>query len=497
MSVFSVSGDFLTQTARDLVLSEEYDRAMNFLSQSLSGISLEQVTEVLSGASRLTGVNDIGLEEDPDAAGYQKQLAYIYAGRQRIRHGGSYTWWKPVAHWRWTATAVAETNYLAYVDGESHTLREVRENTRSFRCKWVEAQGANAGEIVRAIPWSEGFADMLDEPEWALTSAGKQVLVFYAPCDAPPPWMLPEALRRSPFEAFMEALKVRRITVREWDARAYEPLESQLPEYVETEEPPQEKPRNEPWPIWDGKALPAKRFHFQMPDVQTAMDMLRQVRSEERIEHAREQIQKQADDTGWMEFPWGDRQLRVPKGAFECWALRRTLYAEDATFWKVLSGESWKQLGDDPYHTDWMLGAGLDLEQWDDTSLRDAAYAAMGEVQQRVRNSPSEEYTGTILVPLIEPVTGLVVHPKPEEAWYTGGPCQIVVLPNLSPRYAKAFTGAALVIGETGGAMAHMSQLGRSRGVPILRFEDARKAFPEGSWLKIEASGQITVLERT
>lgn len=157
-----------------------------------------------------------------------------------------------------------------------------------------------------------------------------------------------------------------------------------------------------------------------------------------------------------------------------------------------MSGEGWKQIGDDPYHTDWMLGAGLDLELWDtDKTLKDAAYDASHILQ----HAGGGGLRGTILVPLTSPLSGVVVHPAPNQEWWSpGDELKIVVLPNLSPQYVMALKGASLVIAENGGALAHLSQLGMEQGIPIFRLPYAREELPAGSSLQVAPSGLISVI---
>jgi phosphohistidine swiveling domain-containing protein len=156
-----------------------------------------------------------------------------------------------------------------------------------------------------------------------------------------------------------------------------------------------------------------------------------------------------------------------------------------------MSGEGWKQFGDDPYHTDWILGADLELSSWwGNESLQGAAYEAMKIIQTRGRGS--DPLTGAVLVPLQYPVVGEAIHPQIDETWYQEGECQrVVVLPNLSPRYVQALTGASLVITENGGALAHLSQVSLERGIPILRVADALTHFPEGTQVRVEANSGV------
>ena len=511
---FSVAGEHLTDRARDLVLSDEYEQAEYFLMESLHGMSPVIACQILSGEKRLSGISNsaegICLEEDPDSADYQEEVAYIYEGRQRLQNHGAYSWWRPVAYWRWGPKALRACN-LDMDTSRFSSGRQVQPEIRTHYRLWVEHNGG-PGEIVRSISWDE---EISKEIEGALISGA--VLVYFEPCDAPPPWLKSKARRQSLASSFCDALKTGRVQPRQWKYESTSlAMGHEHPNgIVGTPErrlsqvnPPILAPpalsieEEDEWPIWDGTgAAPAPPPRIIGVDEAMAT-LLDQEVSEERIAHATEQIRCQADDSGWMEFPWGDQTLKVPKGAFECWALRRTLDREDATPWKVISGEAWKQLGDDPYHTDWMLGAGLDLSVWQtDETLQEAAYDALQALQHRnISELPDDEieedydtHKAAILVAPMTTVVGQVWHGLPE----CGPPenLRIAVIPNLGPQYTEALE-ASLVISEAGGKLAHLSQIGRERGVPILRLAKACEKLPEGTWIRVEVgSGIIEVIE--
>lgn len=107
----------------------------------------------------------------------------------------------------------------------------------------------------------------------------------------------------------------------------------------------------------------------------------------------RKMVVEQADsmgEDGWSEIsvpakvaPSG--RLRVPRGAFEMWAVERSNGAHLTVGWKPVSPSGLKIMGDDPYHTDWMLGAGLGLHDMRySEALCKAAYAAKAEVERRL-----------------------------------------------------------------------------------------------------------------
>jgi hypothetical protein len=102
-AVFVVEGAFLTETARDLMLSERPSAAWRLLAESLLGGEPGQADmvarQVLDGTKKLTGDSRVGVgvsddgPSDPETARYLKNVAYIYAGRFRIGDA----WYRPAA----------------------------------------------------------------------------------------------------------------------------------------------------------------------------------------------------------------------------------------------------------------------------------------------------------------------------------------------------------------------------------------------------------------
>ena len=69
------------------------------------------------------------------------------------------------------------------------------------------------------------------------------------------------------------------------------------------------------WPVWDGTgATPAVAPSTTLPTPEDVAKILDFKVSAERKQHAIEQIRRQADDSGWMEFLWkghsSDRRKR-------------------------------------------------------------------------------------------------------------------------------------------------------------------------------------------
>lgn len=232
---------------------------------------------------------------------------------------------------------------------------------------------------------------------------------------------------------------------------------------------------------------------------------------EEKIEELRKAIIAQANamENGWMTIripvemrPGG--LLRVPRAPFEHWAVDLAGGAHLASPWKPVSPSGVKQGADDPNHTDWMLGAGLnpgdmrsngDNPHWE--ALSSAAYSARREIEQRLLN-----FDCSILLrgPSIE---GRVHQPASDTDYpkIIDGAPPITVVRNAGPKWfemaLETFRLGGAVIVEQGGEMAHLVTEFRPAGYgPMVRREGARKLYPVGTLVRVDPSqGQIVMPE--
>ncbi|AFU86724.1 hypothetical protein D869_gp190 [Caulobacter phage CcrRogue] len=170
--------------------------------------------------------------------------------------------------------------------------------------------------------------------------------------------------------------------------------------------------------------------------------------------------------------------LKVPTAPFEKWCLWRTAGAHLAKPWKRVTYSGLKCFGDDPYHTDWVIGAGLEPEDWptrSDDPLHKAAWDKRFEVAQSKMGGNLVVLLGTGFV------TGKIKHLKPGETLERG---QIGVIRNAGPDYVQAAVSAidnnAALITENGGNVAHLVTEFRDKPLRLVRIADARKIFKDG-----------------
>lgn len=233
---------------------------------------------------------------------------------------------------------------------------------------------------------------------------------------------------------------------------------------------------------------------------------------EEKIAALRKLVIEQADamgPEGWMQISVPDAVspdgvLRVPKAPFEHWAVDLSGGSHLVSAWKTVSPVGVKQGADDPNHTDWMLGAGLDPNamqsnggnpNWEELSA--AAYSARAQVERRVL-----DFRCSVL--LQGPVVMGRVHIPERQDDYPSridGMPPVTVLRNAGSRWfdmaLKTFEEGGAVIVENGGETTHLVTEFRPMGSgPIIRIEGARKLYPSGTLLNVDPGhGRVTMPE--
>lgn len=231
----------------------------------------------------------------------------------------------------------------------------------------------------------------------------------------------------------------------------------------------------------------------------------------EKIETFRKAVIALADaagEEGWITFAVPrtvseDGRLRVPRAPFEHWAVDLAGGSHLAMPWKTVSPVGMKQGADDPNHTDWMLGAGLDPmamksnggnPHWEE--LSQAVYRARAAMEKRLLDFDcsillqGHTVEGRVHVPATADDYPQRVDDMPP----------VTVLKNAGSRWfeiaLKTYDLGGAVIVENGGETAHLVTELRATAGPMIRKENARKLFPAGSLVRVEpARGRVTLRE--
>lgn len=187
-----------------------------------------------------------------------------------------------------------------------------------------------------------------------------------------------------------------------------------------------------------------------------------------------------------------DKTLKVPRAPFEQWAIRRTDGAHLAAPWKPVCPSGLKMFNDDPFHSDWMLGAGIDPRDWENSGpLFTAAWDARYETARRILQTAGAVLSGS------GTVTGKARHLKRGERLEPG---QIGIIRDAGPDYVFAAQDAidqgSCLITENGGAVAHLVTVFREKDLRIIRVQQARKKYPDGCEITVDfARGEVTLHE--
>ena len=200
-------------------------------------------------------------------------------------------------------------------------------------------------------------------------------------------------------------------------------------------------------------------------------------------EERRERILQQNQDLGLgfraVDFGESIGIRDVPNGPLLRWALKRGTGMPDAgPNWEPISMSGLKQVGDDPIHTDWITGAGL--EQYD------FGKEPLMSIQNELARQIQEETLGFkmhVLVAGKPGVTGVVKHCNKNTEVDSN---TIAVVANASIHFDRIAREAAAVIVLEGGALSHLAVNGLEMGQVIIRDPEARQKYPEGSLITID-----------
>lgn len=441
---FSISGEFITQMAREHLTNGDHQRALRFLTESLDGLTVDMAVSILKAEKRLTGnsgTDDIDLDvEDPEdeaVVAYKSTMQRLWRGIFRF-NSKLYQPYGKVTSW-------GREDY-------QYSLA-VSRGTAPF----VHTAGNQELKLARSAYYAE------DPSEDLVVGTADGVYLCRCVWQEPPFWH--PVHTADPVIAVTDYVAQHR-----------------LPEFGAANNPPlhQERPS------------PARGAAADTEDLQDRL-----AESNARVAHIAEDVRKRAAETsGFMDLPlYADerctqveRLVKVPKAAFLHWAFRGVdpeRFALDLPQWHPHSESGLKMGGDDPFHTDWMLGGGFNLEaDYDRTKTR--VQQSADHLRFTLREAALSANC-TVLSGRGQ-AFGRVVHPKPGEPVDAG---DIAVIPFAGPAYQLALEtacrdGRGAVICEVGGKLAHLAIVGRERDARLVMQEGALTRYIEGSHVSVD-----------
>jgi len=421
---FRISGEYLTRAARDIFLSDMPGKAWRLIVDGLGGgppgAAEHVASELLDGRQKLVG-DETGMDAaDDDDLEYIAQVRYLYAGRIRIDG----TWWRPSA----------EVMDLGPDDADHANSRRVR--TRGITERGYDDRVSfYAGEGDRVCR-----VDRPDRDPW-------EACIIFEACGEPPVWWTENT---TPTKALADFLAAGRTLTKEgWSARCGDRARS-----VPDEDSDEELPRPSRSAVAMERAL---REDAQEVEYRAELDRIRLG-----------VIERANGDMLDVTTEGGKVVASVPRAPFMNWALHRTSLRHLAPAWKCVAHSGTKMTNDDPYHTDWWLGAGLPIEDAynPDSEVCKGADHTMYELQERLGN-----FECAVLVGGAD-VYGVVGT-------------DIIVLPDLHPDRLESLLSAKGVITEAGGALAHLAQVALERNIPIVLVPKACTRYPAGTRVSI------------
>ena len=419
MAHFRIDGDTITQAARNRLLSEEPGQAWRLLTEGLLGRSPgdteNAARQVLDGKMKLVGNETDGLELVPDDEGesYLEEVRGIYAGR--VRKDGR--WWRPV-------------RVVTDFGPEDHTSQSFGPRFSGDR-NWIDAARR-----------TEHYAEP-DERVFPVPSHGRGMLIFEQVSEPPFWWDSP----RTPDAAWLEFQAAgHTLQIDGWSER-----------YGNSSQVSYHAPPPNPATVEEEAEAEAEEEEYRLRLASIAAKVIEQA----------------GEDTFTREFDGGT--LTIARAPFIRWALDRTALRHLAPPWVPVSTSGLKLPNDNPNHTDWWLGAGLDLKDVYGSPIAEAANGWAFEFQRDLGDFQAQVITGG------GSVEGEVGK-------------DILVIPDLHPDHLEAMLRSKAVITGVGGKLAHLALMATERGIPIMLVPGAVEKFPEKSIVRIDPSQGLVEL---
>lgn len=559
---FTVDGEWLADFARTRFDEGAWDRALSMLTDSLEGLSTDQAIAILKGEATLTGDSSSGIDievlpkDGPLAKRMAERMQYMYGDIFRI----SDKMWKPyamVSGWNRDDHAFAIKNpkcnvieanprssqrSLGYA-GAARSLYYAKDQVKDMLiCLEPRCVGGNIDvytgdvlceEVSASVPFwlkvptnnpVEAVEAILKRKQLPVWGAFEGLSFVKSRAEAPGVVDQVEGtVERAevlPHEAELEegekklAKAERRALVVELinGSKNYLELEHTVDDLKEVVEMDR---------IFEkGIDVLHKEVKSDEWDV---IDQIRDGFRNTREKLLGDKVNAQAEKNGgfmeiklttWnkerhVDVPFHVPSITVPKNAFLLWALRYVDFAKHGHVqptWDIVAGSGWKMMNDDPYHTDWMLGARIPLKDTYDREDDEAVPSLAAVVRScsfSLRSELNKEITGHDFTVLakgeITYVIGEVAFPKPNERVKAGS---IAVVPHAGPEYQNAMETAnmenpegnrGLIICDTGGKLAHLVIVGREFKCTVLMMPGATGMYREGERVCVNVSeGTIT-----
>lgn len=475
---FSITGAFLTEHARGLVLSKEPREAKDFLIESLEGMTEDLATKILKGEAMLDGVTNedggIFMTAQVDNEELQYYLeTFKFQNAGILRHNDKY--YRPKIHV--TSYDINDFQHARKILGNdiqrSHETAKARASFYAYDGMIASAPSTSYDKRDGCVP----------------NNFETNIVVLWELISDFPSWVKPHKKAQDALDDF---LSVRRLEIA-GAADNWQTFDEKVAEKIAEFENDDENMR---------------LIHEIDPHCDIREQLEYNAYQNDLVQYRRK-IEKQAgpiDGDGWIRLPVyndylnsshkevPDSYLFIPKAPFMIWALQRGIPSKLDVLpsWDCVAPSGLKMYNDSREHSDWVIGAGFDPETFyqEQSNINDCAYAYGIKL--------AEEILKFDFLPLSKSdkklVYGTIKYVKPGETLEAG---EIGAIPHAGVEYDAALRSAhkhgTALICKMGGRLAHVAIVGRELNVPIIMWEKIDEIF-QGTNVTIDLeNGKIQV----
>lgn len=458
---FSIDGKWLADFSRTRVEEGDYQHALRVL-DCLEGMGMDDKIAILKGEKDLEGVNSLNLIEGSDELKAQVEQFYQYKYGSLLRFENRYYEPYMVVN-SWCLEDLPQNN--THFSSLAHKL------TNSFEPHlFDEMNNMFGGNRLGDYPHSRSL-HYADEPQEDLAYTfvlsdykdlkpriNDGVIVFKEINEQIPFWV-DSYIKKHPQEAIYSAIKNNRYLSVSGAEQTYETKGTGSPMKIDN-------------PYVSGESY--MRLETDEDETRAMNDL-------------QKRIIKYADNDklyGWKYFQDEEgNSLKIPGRAFMHFALNRCSMVSlgkgfndrEITLpeYAPIAKSGLKMGGDDPYHTDCWLGAGLELRcAYDHDSWQ---YKLFMDSVWKMQYAEYDIEFNIITKGKNTKVEGFTVNTENYTSVSKGQ--RILVIPNLSVDFEQAFFDCDHIICETGGKLAHLATLAREFDKSIIRIENATLQF--------------------
>ena len=353
---FSINGDYLTNLFRNLFLEEGYQKAFDIFNESFCGdIDVKYLNDILECKGKLVGVNNLDYQPDSwsDNLEYKKNYDYTFKGLVYI-DGKYYRPFTVVTSWV-KDDAIYAMNYYR---GKGVTLRD--------SIYFVPCNKECTPAEVRSHYYVQ------NHPVDVKPFSYKNAVYFFEDVQVDIPYYMCKRFKRSFETALKEYLTKPGRTL-----NVIDPIKKLSEDEKRVEH------------IMDIKASESRTYKETRNFIED-YDYIREEESTKcKIEfYKKEILDRNGDDWVNINYVYEDtrKTVKIPAKPFHQWCIgsgrmismpRHDENSKKIDQWTPCTMSGLKMFGDNPYHTDWLIGAGLDPTSWYDDIKRDDEYESM------------------------------------------------------------------------------------------------------------------------